>query len=117
MFADYFVTGCKTEKGFSVLLIPRDENIETKQIKTSYSTTAATAFVQYDNVKVPVGNLLGEEHKGFQVIMSNFNHERLYMCFGVIRASMTVVEECLKWCNQRIVFGKKLIEQPVMRQK
>lgn len=39
------------------------------------------------------------------------------MAAGSIRMSRTVVEECLKWCNQRIVFGKPLIEQPVMRQK
>ncbi|KAA8650964.1 hypothetical protein EYZ11_003169 [Aspergillus tanneri] len=117
MFADYFVTGCRTEKGFTVLLIPRDDGVETKQIKTSYSTAAATAYVQFENVKVPVENLLGEEHKGFIVIMSNFNHERFMMASAVIRMSMTVVEECLKWCNQRLVFGKKLIEQPVMRQK
>ncbi|EAW06765.1 acyl-CoA dehydrogenase family protein [Aspergillus clavatus NRRL 1] len=117
MFADYFVTGCRTEKGFTVLLIPRGDGVETKQIKTSYSTAAATAFVQFENVKVPVENLLGEEHKGFIVIMSNFNHERFTMVCAVIRMCMTVTEECMKWCNQRIVFGKKLIEQPVMRQK
>ncbi|KAJ5690794.1 hypothetical protein N7462_005186 [Penicillium macrosclerotiorum] len=117
MFADYFVTGCRTEKGFSVLLIPRGEGVETKQIKTSYSTAAATAFVQFENVKVPVQNLLGEEHKGFIVIMSNFNHERFMMTAAVVRMSMTIVEECLKWCNQRIVFGKSLVEQPAIRQK
>lgn len=117
MFADYFVTGCRTEKGFSVLLISRDEGVETKQIKTSYSTAAATAFVQFENVKVPVQNLLGEEHKGFIVIMSNFNHERFMMVAAVVRMCMTIVEECLKWCNQRIVFKKKLVEQPAIRQK
>jgi alkylation response protein AidB-like acyl-CoA dehydrogenase len=117
MFADYFVTGCRTAKGFSVLLIPRGEGVETTQIKTSYSTAAATAFVQFENVKVPVENLLGQEDKGFIVIMSNFNHERFMMVCAVVRMSMTVVEECLKWCNQRVVFGKKLIEQPAIRQK
>lgn len=117
MFADYFVTGCRTRMGFSVLLIPRGEGVETTPIKTSYSTAAATAFVQFDNVKVPVENLLGEEDKGFIVIMSNFNHERFMMVCAVVRMCMTVVEECLKWCNQRIVFGKKLIEQPAIRQK
>ncbi|KAJ5584864.1 uncharacterized protein N7459_004664 [Penicillium hispanicum] len=117
MFADYFVTGCKTDKGFSVLLIPRGEGVETKQIKTSYSTAAATAYVQFENVKVPVTNLLGEEHKGFIVIMSNFNHERFMMVAAVVRMSMSIVEECLKWCNQRIVFNKKLVEQPAIRQK
>ncbi|GMF76576.1 unnamed protein product [Aspergillus oryzae] len=113
----YIINGTKTEKGFSVILVPRGEGVETKLIKTSYSTAAGTAYIQFENVKVPVENLLGEEHKGFIVIMSNFNHERFMMACGTIRMAMTVVEECMKWCNQRIVFGKKLIEQPVMRQK
>ena len=117
MFSDYFVTACRTEKGYTVLLIPRDDNVETKQIKTSYSTAAGTAFVQFDNVKVPVENLLGEEHKGFIVVMSNFNHERFMMVCGVLRGMRSVTEECMKWCNQRTVFKKKLIDQPVMRQK
>ncbi|KAJ4290962.1 hypothetical protein N0V90_010158 [Kalmusia sp. IMI 367209] len=117
MWCDYFVTGCRTEKGFSVLLIERDSAVETKLIKTSYSTAAGTAFVEFNDVEVPVENLLGEEDKGFVVIMSNFNHERFMMSCAVIRQSRTVVEECLKWCNQRIVFGKKLIEQPAIRQK
>jgi alkylation response protein AidB-like acyl-CoA dehydrogenase len=72
MFSDYFVTGCKTSKGFSVLLVPKTEDVEVKLIKTSYSTAAATTYVEFNNVKVPKENLLGEEHKGFVVIMSNF---------------------------------------------
>ena len=48
--------------------------METKQLKMAYSGTAATAFIEFENVKVPKKNLLGEEHKGFIVIMSNFNH-------------------------------------------
>ncbi|KAI1613971.1 acyl-CoA dehydrogenase [Exophiala viscosa] len=117
MFADYFVTGCKTEKGFSVILVPRDDNIETKRIKTSYSTAAATTFIQFDHVKVPVNHLLGKEDQGFIVIMSNFNHERWAMACSVIRWMRTVVEECLKWTHQRVVFGKPLITQPVIRLK
>jgi alkylation response protein AidB-like acyl-CoA dehydrogenase len=49
--------------------------------------------------------------------MSNFNHERWMMAGAVIRSIRTVTEECLKWTHQRIVFGKPLITQPVMRQK
>lgn len=40
MFCKYFVVGCKTAKGFSVILVPRGEGVETKLIKTSYSTAA-----------------------------------------------------------------------------
>lgn len=74
MFSDYFVVGCKTQKGFSVILVPKSEDIEVKPIKTSYSTAAATAYIEFNNAKAPVGWLLGEEDKGFVVIMSNFNH-------------------------------------------
>ena len=35
----------------------------------------------------------------------------------VMRWSRTVLEECLKWAHQRLVFGKPLISQPVIRQK
>lgn len=117
MFADYFVVGCKTEKGFSVILVERGEGVDTKLIKTSYSTAAGTAYIQFEDVKVPVAHLLGEEDKGFAVIMSNFNHERWSMSAAVIRWCRTVTEECFKWSNQRIVFGKPLIEQPVIRAK
>ena len=117
IWSDYFVTGCRTEKGFSVLLVEKGEGVDTKSIKTSYSAAAATTYVEFENVKVPVKNLLGEEHKGFVVIMSNFNHERWMMSCMVMRWSRTVLEECLKWAHQRIVFGKPLITQPVIRQK
>jgi alkylation response protein AidB-like acyl-CoA dehydrogenase len=74
--SDYFVTMVRTGKGFSVLLIPRCEGLETKPIKTSYSASAGTAFITYDNVKVPAENILGQENQGMRVILSNFNHER-----------------------------------------
>lgn len=74
MFCDYFVTGCKTESGFSVILIPRDDTVETKLIKTSYSTAAGTAYVEFNNTKVPVEGLLGKEHQGFIVISKIPSH-------------------------------------------
>lgn len=43
--------------------------------------------------------------------------ERWMMCCGVIRWIRLVVEECLKWSHQRMVFSKPLISQPVIRQK
>lgn len=75
-FADYFTVGCKTEDGFTAILVPRTEGVETRPIKTSYSSAAGTAFITFDNVRVPVGNTLGEEGGGIFVILSNFNHER-----------------------------------------
>ena len=61
--------GCKTEDGFTVILVERGPGVETKQIKTSYSTTAGTAYITFDNVRVPVGNTLGQEGGGIFVIL------------------------------------------------
>jgi alkylation response protein AidB-like acyl-CoA dehydrogenase/cytochrome b involved in lipid metabolism len=117
VWSDYFVTGVKTDKGLSVLLIERGPGVETKAIKTAYSAAAGTTFITFDNVKVPVENLLGVENKGIHVILSNFNHERWMMVNSVLRWSRTVTEECMKWAAQRVVFGKKLNEQAVVRAK
>jgi alkylation response protein AidB-like acyl-CoA dehydrogenase len=110
------LTKCNRQ-GLSVILIERGEGVETEAIKTSYSAAAGTTFITFDSVKVPVENLLGEENKGLHVILSNFHHERRMMACAVIRMSRLVTEECMKWSNQRLVLGKRLIEQPVIRQK
>jgi len=117
VFADYFTTGCKTEDGFTVLLIERGEGVETKAIKTSYSAAAGTAYITYDNVKVPIGNVLGPEGGGIFVMLSNFNHERWVMCCASARSQRLIVEECLKWTAQRKAFGKPLNSLAVIRAK
>ncbi|OWT42149.1 acyl-CoA dehydrogenase [Cryptococcus neoformans] len=117
MHSDYFTVGAKTEGGLTAFLVPRTEGVETKQIKTSYSTAAGTAYITFDNVKVPAENMLGPEDGGLLVILSNFNHERWVMCCASIRSSRVIVEECLKWSAQRRVFGKPLLAQAVIRAK
>ncbi|TKA49377.1 hypothetical protein B0A54_00043 [Friedmanniomyces endolithicus] len=117
MFSDYFVTGCKTKKGFSVILVPKTGEVEVSLIKTSYSTAAATTYIQFNNVKVPRDHLLGEEDNGFKVIMSNFNHERWMMSCMVTRWTRTILTDCLLWSNQRHIASKPLIAQPLIRHK
>ncbi|KAF7312329.1 Acyl-CoA dehydrogenase [Mycena indigotica] len=116
-FSDYFTVGCKTEDGFTVILVERGPGVETKHIKTSYSPSAGTAYITFDNARAPVGNTLGEEGGGIFVMLSNFNHERWVMCCGSARSQRSVVEECLKWSAQRKAFGKPLNSMAVIRSK
>ncbi|KAJ7052487.1 acyl-CoA dehydrogenase [Mycena amicta] len=116
-FADYFTVGCRSEKGMVVLLIERGPGVETKPIKTSYSSTAGTGYITFENVLVPYEHTLGEDGKGLQVILSNFNHERWGMTCGSISAQRLIVAECLQWASQRKVFGKPLTSQAVIRSK
>jgi alkylation response protein AidB-like acyl-CoA dehydrogenase len=115
--ADYFTTLCKTEGGMSMLLIPRTDGVETKAIKTAYSPSAGTSLITFENVKVPVENLVGIEGLGFMHAMYNFNHERWMIISYILAGMRGMVEECIKWANQRQAFGKKLIQQPVIRGK
>jgi len=113
--SDYFSTACRTDKGFTMLMIPRTEGLETKRIKTSYSPAAGTAYITYDNVKVPVENTLGQVNKGFAVIMSNFNHERWVIAISTVQSCRTVIAECFKWAKLRKIAGKSLLEMPQIR--
>lgn len=58
------------QKGFTVILVERGEGVNTKPIKTMYSPAAGTAFITFDNVKVPVENTIGSENNGIFVIFS-----------------------------------------------
>lgn len=121
VYSDYFVTlvrtGGKGAGGLTMLLIERGEGIDTKIIKTSYSSSAGTSYITLENVKVPVANILSKESNGFMVTMANFNHERFMICSGMLGKARVAVEECFKWATQRKVFGKALINQPVIQEK
>jgi alkylation response protein AidB-like acyl-CoA dehydrogenase len=66
---------------------------------------------------VPVANTVGKEGKGMSVILSNFNHERWMITVMSASTQRRIVEECLKWSNQRVAFGKPLNSQAVIRHK
>ncbi|KAJ7274448.1 acyl-CoA dehydrogenase/oxidase [Mycena haematopus] len=119
MWAHYFVAACKADNGeIVVLVVERGEGVQTKPIKTAYSSsTAGTAFVTFDNVRVPLENQLGAGLPGLNIILANFNHERWVLTAATIGGQRLIFEECFKWAMQRKVFGKPLSSQPVIRQK
>jgi alkylation response protein AidB-like acyl-CoA dehydrogenase/predicted heme/steroid binding protein len=124
--ADYFTTAVRTggpgHQGISLLLIespssPGSGSVSRHKIKTSYSGAAGTSLLIFDNVLVPRENLLGQEGDGFKLIMANFNHERWYICAISSAFGRHVVGECYRWAIGRKAFGKRLIDQPVIRYK
>ena len=122
MMAEYFTTAVRTNSsksisGISLMVIERDDTVTTSPIPTSYSSAAGTAYVVFNETRVPVENMLGEEGKGFKCIMANFNKERWGMVSAGNRMSRLMVEECFKWAMSRKVFGRPLMSQPVIRYK
>ncbi len=76
-----------------------------------------TATLHFDDVKVPAENLIGEESQGFRGIMQNFNGERLGMAASCNGFAAVCLEEATAWARERRAFGKRLIEQQVIRHK
>eukprot|EP01125_Pyxidicula_operculata_P008875 TRINITY_DN293_c0_g3_i2.p1 TRINITY_DN293_c0_g3~~TRINITY_DN293_c0_g3_i2.p1 ORF type:complete len:372 (-),score=85.07 TRINITY_DN293_c0_g3_i2:199-1314(-) len=121
IYADYFTTAVRTGGsgmgGVSVLLIERGPGVTTRQMSCSGLWSSGTTYVTYENVLVPVENLIGEENQGFKIIMHNFNHERMGVIIEANRLARTCYEESFKYALKRKTFGKTLMEHAVIREK
>lgn len=122
MRADFYTVAVRTGDagmgGVSLLLIERDRPgfTRTKLDKMGW-WASDTATLHFDDVRVPVANLIGAENQGFRGIMLNFNSERLGMAAGCVGMANTAYEEALDWARQRQTFGKALIQHQVIRHK
>lgn len=122
IWCDYFTTAVRTGaegmNGVSLLLIERSfGGVSTRRMDCQGVWSSGTTYITFEDVKVPVENLLGKENGGFRVIMTNFNHERIGIIIQCLRFSRVCYEESVKYANKRRTFGKKLIEHPVIRLK
>jgi acyl-CoA dehydrogenase len=123
MGADWFTTGVRTGgkggAGISLLVIPADlEGVSRTPLDKKQGWWCSdTATIYFDNVKVPVENLLAEEGHGFLVIANNFNNERMAMATMMESSCRVCLEEAVKWAQERQTFGKRLADHQVIRHK
>jgi len=122
MRADYVTlavrTGAEGHGGISLLLIEGDmEGFTRTPLKKQGWWSSDTAALYFDDVKVPVENLIGEEGKGFIGIMMNFNSERIGMAAGANSFARVCFEDALAWARGRETFGKRLADHQVIRHK
>lgn len=124
VYSDYIVAACKTNpeakgaNGISMIVIPRNtQGVSANKLKKLGWHASDTGEIAFDNVKVPVENLLGEENKGFFYIMQHFVSERLSMAVGAVAASEHALDVTLKYINERTAFGKKINEFQVLRHR
>lgn len=123
MRADYYTVAVRTgeagHRGISLLLIERDRpGFSRSPLEKKMGWWCSdTATLYFDDVRVPVENLLGEENGGSKLIMQNFNHERLFLAAGCNGFSQVCLDEAVAYARQRTTFGKQLIEHQVVRHK
>jgi len=112
-------TGSKGAQGLSLLVVESDTpgyTVSNKLKKTGW-WASDTAEIFFNDCRVPVGNLIGEENQGFYGIMTNFQNERLQLSVMANTTARMAVEKCLEYVKEREAFGKPLQGFQVIRHK
>ena len=120
--ADYLTvavrTGGEGAGGVSLLLIDGDApGLSRTKLKKMGWWASDTATLHFDDCRVPVTNLIGEEGQGFRLIMQNFNSERMGMAASCTAYARTCVEEAIAYAKERKTFGKPIAQHQVIRHK
>ncbi len=122
--ADFVVTAVKTtedggHQGLSFLLIEKgmDGFTVSKKLEKMGWHASDTAELAFQDVFVPDENLLGEENKGFYLIMANFQWERLLMALGAVGSMQLVLEKTIAFALERNAFGREIGHFQAIRHK
>jgi len=116
IMSDLVIVAAKTDpsssnhKGISLLLVEegmpgftRGKNLDKIGMKAQ-----DTAEMFFEDVQVPLKNLLGEEGRGFYHLMNNLPQERLSLAASAIGAIEGALEHTIQYCKDRKAFGKSI---------
>ena len=120
--ADYLTvavrTGGEGASGVSLLLIEGGTpGLSRTKLKKMGWWASDTATLHFDDCRVPVTNLIGEEGQGFKLIMHNFNSERMGMAASCTAYARVCVDEAIAYAKERKTFGKPIAQHQVIRHK
>ena len=76
-----------------------------------------TCELFFDDVQLPADALLGEENTGFYSLMTELPQERLMIGVEAQARAEAAFEEARQWCNERMAFGKVLLDKQTVRHK
>jgi len=114
--ADYVWLAVRTDpettnhKGISIVIVPTDTpGFKVTPIQNMGQMD--TTITYYEDVRVPVTNLVGEEHGGWRLITNQLNHERVTLCSsGIIERQYDAVADWAK--TTTLADGRRVIDQP-----
>ena len=77
--------------------------------------TNSTCDVIFEDVRVPKRNLVGEEGKGYQIAMKTLERSRPLGSATSVGICQSVIDLCIKYANDRVVFGKPLAAKQAIK--
>ena len=122
-YGDFLIAVVKTNPeagtgGVSLLVIDLDTpGISKRKLKKLGWHSSDTAELNFDDVKVPVKNRIGEEGQGFYYLMGGLQLERLTGSIMGYSSSENVLEYSLKYMSERKAFGRTIDKFQVLRHR
>lgn len=121
VYGNFVTVACKTDSdaglgGISLIVVDQGTpGFTVNKLKKMGWKSSDTAEMFFDNVKVPVGNLVGNEGQGFFYIMESFQLERLIAGILAIAGCERAIETTLKYMHDRAAFGKPIAKYQTLR--
>jgi alkylation response protein AidB-like acyl-CoA dehydrogenase len=121
VYADYYIVAAKTQpelgnKGISVFLVDTNTpGISATKLDKLGWRASDTAEIAFDNVEIPISNLMGELNKGFPYIMQHFASERLIMAINAHARAEYALDYTIEYMEQRQAFGTTINKFQALR--
>jgi len=124
--AEFIMVCCQTDpkasppyRGVSMIIVEKGtKGFDTNSLKPKMGWRAAPqAELSFDNVRVPLSNLLGQENRGFHQIMSYFDYSRIPIAAGALGIAQGAFERTLKYSTQREQFFQPIANFQVTQWK
>jgi alkylation response protein AidB-like acyl-CoA dehydrogenase len=125
-FADIMIVFAKigTDKNHSAFIVEsKSEGITMgpEEVKLGIKGSS-TRQIYYENVEVPVENLLGDRGQGFEIALNILNIGRIKLCSSAIGGAKKLIEQTEEYVKERKQFGRPIgtfgaIQQKIARMK
>ncbi len=100
----------KKTEGLSVFLIDMrgavGNGMTIRPIKAMINHNTTEVF--FDNLRIPVNSLIGEEGKGLRYIMDGMNAERILVSHESIGDAKWFIKKATKYANERVIFDRPI---------
>lgn len=115
--ADLILVACKTDKsegarGISLIMVEADRpGFERgRRLKKLGTKAQDTSELFFNEVRVPVANLIGEEGKGFGYMMNELAWERMHVGIQAVSVCEAALDWTIAYTKERKAFGKPIID-------
>jgi acyl-CoA dehydrogenase len=122
-YGDFITLTCKTNtaagaNGVSLIVVDLNaEGISRTKLNKMGWHSSDTAEISFDNVRVPVTHLIGQENAGFYYLMESLQLERLVASIMAVSGAELSLELTIQYLHERETFGRPIAKYQAIRHK